>query len=42
MLLKELNPHSEVFTPGIPLTEPSASVSTDPDTEDMELIIMDN
>ena len=37
-----MNSHEEVFTPGISRTEPPASVSPDPDTEDMELIIMDN
>ena len=39
---KELNPHSQVFTPGISRTELTASASLNPDTEDMELIIMDN
>ena len=42
MMPKELNPHAEVFKPGISRTEPPAPVSTDPDTEDMGLIIMDN
>ena len=37
-----MNSNEEVFTPGISRTEPLASVSHDPDTVDMELIIMDN
>lgn len=39
---KELNPHAEVFTPSISRTAPPAFVSPDPDTEDMEPIIMDD
>ena len=42
MMQKELNPHSQVFTPGISRTELTASASLNPDTEDMELIIIDN